>query len=252
MRYVRALEAAGRYQLTIWPYHAMLGGIGHALVSAVEEAIFFHGIARRSQPAFQVKGDNPLTEHYSVLGPEVGDRRQRGARRPAAVDFDAVVIAGQAKSHCVAWTIDDLLDDVAAPSASTCSRTALRRSSSPASSTSPSRRTRRRPASQRRGVTSSARPTRSPLAQLAVTQAANSGARHQRGAIWTTVTKGHLAVFGFLIAPYGAGAPRRRELAWDPPHRLGSRQARRSAGTTSDHATLAEAVRQDASSGTAR
>ena len=25
--------------------------------------------------------------------------------------FDAVVVAGQAKSHCLAWTIDDLLDD---------------------------------------------------------------------------------------------------------------------------------------------
>ena len=36
----------GRYRLTVWPYHAMLGGIGHALVSAVEEAVFFHGIAR--------------------------------------------------------------------------------------------------------------------------------------------------------------------------------------------------------------
>ena len=27
------------------------------------------------------------------------------------LQFDAVVIAGQAKSHCVAWTIDDLLRD---------------------------------------------------------------------------------------------------------------------------------------------
>jgi len=26
--------------------------------------------------------------------------------------FDAVIIAGQAKSHCVAWTIDDLLTDI--------------------------------------------------------------------------------------------------------------------------------------------
>jgi nicotinamidase-related amidase len=25
--------------------------------------------------------------------------------------FDAVVVAGQAKSHCLAWTIDDLLED---------------------------------------------------------------------------------------------------------------------------------------------
>jgi nicotinamidase-related amidase len=119
--YTRRLAEGRKYDLTIWPYHAMLGGIGHALVSAVEEAVFFHGIARRSQPDFQVKGDNPLTEHYSMLGPEVtegpdGDRI--GRRNTELIDklltFDAVVVAGQAKSHCVAWTIDDLLSDGAA------------------------------------------------------------------------------------------------------------------------------------------
>jgi nicotinamidase-related amidase len=116
--YTRRLAEGGKYDLTIWPYHAMLGGIGYALVSAVEEAVFFHGIARYSRPEFQVKGDNPLTEHYSMLGPEVtegpdGDRI--GAKNTELVDkllgFDAVVVAGQAKSHCVAWTIDDLLGD---------------------------------------------------------------------------------------------------------------------------------------------
>ena len=114
--YVRSLEAGGRYRLTVWPYHAMLGGVGHALVSAVEEAVFFHGIARKSQPAFEIKGDNPLTEHYSVLGPEVtrgiwgeeiGKRNVRLLEE--LLGYDAIVIAGQAKSHCVAWTIDDLL-----------------------------------------------------------------------------------------------------------------------------------------------
>jgi nicotinamidase-related amidase len=116
--YARALAEGGKYDLTVWPYHAMLGGIGHALVSAVEEAVFFHGIARHSRPGFQVKGDNPLTEHYSMLGPEVtegpdGDRL--GDRNAALVEtlrtFDAVVVAGQAKSHCMAWTIEDLLQD---------------------------------------------------------------------------------------------------------------------------------------------
>jgi len=33
----------------------MLGGIGHALVSAVEEAVF-HAIARNSQTQFEIKG----------------------------------------------------------------------------------------------------------------------------------------------------------------------------------------------------
>ena len=116
--YTRQLAEGGKYDLTIWPYHALLGGIGHALVSAVEEAVFFHGVARYSQPEFQVKGDKPLTEHYSMLGPEVtegpdGDRL--GGMNTELIDrlltFDAVVVAGEAKSHCLAWTIDDLLAD---------------------------------------------------------------------------------------------------------------------------------------------
>jgi nicotinamidase-related amidase len=115
--YTRRLADGRKYDLTIWPYHAMLGGIGHALVSAVEEAVFFHGIARYSSADFQVKGENPLTEHYSMLGPEVtegpdGDRL--GATNTELIakllTFDAVIVAGQAKSHCLAWTIDNLLD----------------------------------------------------------------------------------------------------------------------------------------------
>jgi nicotinamidase-related amidase len=116
--YTRQLAEGGKYDLTIWPYHAMLGGIGHALVSAVEEAVFFHGIARYSSPDFQVKGDNALTEHYSMLGPEVtrgpdGDLLEgRNTELIAKLrTFDVVVVAGQAKSHCLAWTIDNLLED---------------------------------------------------------------------------------------------------------------------------------------------
>ncbi|MCG8608653.1 isochorismatase [bacterium] len=117
--YTRKLGAGGKYDLTIWPYHAMLGGIGHALVSAVEEAIFFHSIARLSQPDVQVKGNNPLTENYSVLSPEIlndasgkkiANRNQDFLKK--LLDYDAVVIAGQAKSHCVAWTISDLLNEL--------------------------------------------------------------------------------------------------------------------------------------------
>jgi nicotinamidase-related amidase len=117
--YARKLKESGKYNLTVWPYHAILGGIGHALVPAVEEAVFFHSLARATQASFQVKGDNPFTEHYSVLGPEVtkGPQKEPIGRKDQTifqtlVDYDAVIIAGQAKSHCVAWTIADLLKDV--------------------------------------------------------------------------------------------------------------------------------------------
>lgn len=117
--YTKQLAASGKYALTVWPYHAMLGGIGHALVSLVEEAVFFHSMARLSQPDFRVKGHNPLTEHYSVLGPEVTEGPDGApiadkdhALIQKLLSFDAVVIAGQAKSHCVAWTITDLLQGI--------------------------------------------------------------------------------------------------------------------------------------------
>jgi nicotinamidase-related amidase len=118
--YVQALAAGGKYDLTIWPFHSMLAGIGHALVSAVEEALFFHAIARSAQTRFEIKGRHPLTEHYSVLGPEVppdDDAFETASRRNVALveylaGFDALLVAGQAKSHCVAWTVEDLLAEV--------------------------------------------------------------------------------------------------------------------------------------------
>ncbi|MEW6364837.1 MAG: isochorismatase [Acidobacteriota bacterium] len=120
LHYARQLELGRKYSLMTWPYHAMLGGIGHALVPIVEEALFFHAIARRQPTRFEIKGDNPLTEHYSVLGPEVraaADRRELGHKNTGLtrrlLEFDAVLVAGQAKSHCVSWTIRDLLDEIA-------------------------------------------------------------------------------------------------------------------------------------------
>jgi nicotinamidase-related amidase len=119
MHYAQELKERHKYDLTIWPYHVMLGSIGHALVPAIEEAIFFHTIARSSQADFEIKGGNPLTEHYSAIGPEVldGPNNDTIAQRSRKFihklhQFDQVIIAGQAKSHCVAWTIADLLGDI--------------------------------------------------------------------------------------------------------------------------------------------
>ncbi|HSX33596.1 MAG TPA: hypothetical protein VLF91_04640 [Candidatus Saccharimonadales bacterium] len=118
--YCEELKNRGRYDLTIWPFHGMIGGPGHALVSGLEEACFFHAIARGAQTRIEVKGGNPLTENYSVLGPEVlttiGGKtidHKNVKFVEHLLNFDVLVIAGQAKSHCVAWTIADLLDDIA-------------------------------------------------------------------------------------------------------------------------------------------
>jgi len=119
LHYARELERAGKYQLYVWPSHCVLGSDGHALAGVVHEARMFHALCRFAQPRVEPKGDHPLTENYSVLRPEVltqFDGAPLAARNDALLDrllaADALVIAGQAASHCVKSTIDDLLDAI--------------------------------------------------------------------------------------------------------------------------------------------
>jgi nicotinamidase-related amidase len=121
LHYTRELERAGKYQLYLWPPHCLLGSDGHALTGVIHEARLFHAFARTAQSWVEVKGGNPLTENYSVLRPEVLSRFDGAALAQRNTNFvqtllaaDAVVIAGQAASHCVKSTIDDLLGEIAA------------------------------------------------------------------------------------------------------------------------------------------
>lgn len=117
--YCQELERVGKYQLYIWPEHCLLGSSGHTLVGIIEEAALFHSWARGMQGDFQIKGANPLTENYSVLRPEVmarHDGQSLGQKNvkfiQTLLDADYVVIGGQASSHCVKSSIDDLLDEI--------------------------------------------------------------------------------------------------------------------------------------------
>jgi len=121
LHYAKELERAGKYQLYLWPPHCLLGSDGHALVGVIHEARLFHSFVRGTQSNVEVKGGNPLTENYSVLRPEVLSRFDGGPLAQRNTQFletllsaDAVVIAGQAASHCVKSTIDDLLGEIAA------------------------------------------------------------------------------------------------------------------------------------------
>jgi nicotinamidase-related amidase len=119
--YCAELERAGKYRLYLWPPHCLLGSAGHALAGVLHEARLFHSYARGAQSWVEVKGGNTLTENYSVLRPEVLLRHdgQPLAQRNTAflrtlLTADAVIIAGQAASHCVRSSIDDLLAEIVA------------------------------------------------------------------------------------------------------------------------------------------
>lgn len=119
--YCQELERAGKYKLFLWPPHCLLGSEGHALAGVIQEARLFHSYARGAQNAVEVKGDHALTENYSVLSPEVlhrHDGRTLAERNLTLIDSllraDVLVVAGQAASHCVKSTLDDLLSEIVA------------------------------------------------------------------------------------------------------------------------------------------
>ena len=114
LEYVKKLESTGKYVLTIWPFHTLLGGVSHALVPALMEAAIYHAIARRRQTHFETKGTHAMTENYSVMSPEVQELggQSVGCFNAPFFDmllrYDRIYVFGQAKSHCVLSTLKDI------------------------------------------------------------------------------------------------------------------------------------------------
>ena len=119
LSYCERLEEDGRHTLYLWPPHCLLGSEGHALAGIIQEARLFHAFARLASDPVDIKGRHALTEHYSALSPEVlegPDGEPLAAPNTALLrrllSADALIIAGQAASHCVRSTIEDLLRTV--------------------------------------------------------------------------------------------------------------------------------------------
>lgn len=118
LEYVEKLEQEGRYSLCVWPYHTMIGSLDHALMPDIFEAAMFHSIVRTEPTRFEFKGQHPLTENYSVLSPEIKELSGRAVGQfnirffDTLMNHDRLYIMGQASSHCVKNTIEDLISQV--------------------------------------------------------------------------------------------------------------------------------------------
>jgi nicotinamidase-related amidase len=119
--YCESLARTGKYVLYLWPPHVLLGGDGHVLAGVIQEARLFHAYVRGARNGVEIKGMHALTENYSVFSPEVlltHDGASLASRNGALLDAllreDRLIVAGQASSHCVKSSIDDLLDAIRA------------------------------------------------------------------------------------------------------------------------------------------
>lgn len=121
--YVRELEKNGRYALTIWPPHCLIGSAGHSVQSELFDALTQWEASKNRSVNFIRKGENPLTEHYSAIQAEVPNANDPATQRndtliDALRDSETIYVTGEAGSHCVANTVRDLAD--AAPELIPC------------------------------------------------------------------------------------------------------------------------------------
>jgi nicotinamidase-related amidase len=117
LQYVEALEARGRYVLMVWPVHCEIGSWGHGVHPAVRAAYNAWEVRQLKVVRKVAKGSNLWTEHYSALQAEVPDPSDPDTLLNQGLlgvleRADTLIVAGEAGSHCVKSTVEDLADQL--------------------------------------------------------------------------------------------------------------------------------------------
>ena len=116
LRYLEELEKNGSKH-TIWPPHCILGSDGWAIVKQVKEAVDEWCLNNATFYNLCFKGEHPSTEHYSIFKAAVVIPNQRGTNfnhdliRILSV-YDEIIIFGEAATHCVRQSLNDILEVV--------------------------------------------------------------------------------------------------------------------------------------------
>lgn len=109
--YVQHLEQDGKKTLVVWPYHCIQGTSGCALDPQFSNIVYFHSVVRKAAVFNLVKGLDPLSEMYGIIRPEWSKNNFVNTKFLNSVTkYDKIVIAGEAKSHCVLESIKQILE----------------------------------------------------------------------------------------------------------------------------------------------
>jgi nicotinamidase/pyrazinamidase len=113
--YVETLQKNGRYPLCIWPDHCLIGSWGASVYPPVFEALL-DWESDFNMVDYVTKGSNYKTEHYSAVQADVPDTEDPGTMLNHALikvvkTADMLLLAGEALSHCLAYTVGDIADN---------------------------------------------------------------------------------------------------------------------------------------------
>ncbi len=115
LTYLKALERQGEFPHIIWPHHCLMGSWGNAIYKDILDATIRWAEKTGKNYRTEIKGTNPQTEHFGIFQAQVPVENQPETQRNQRLldelnQFERVFLAGQAKSHCVATSLKQIMD----------------------------------------------------------------------------------------------------------------------------------------------
>ncbi len=112
--YLLQLEAQNEFSHFIWPEHCVIGTRGAALDSLLAETLRQWVHATGKNYDVLVKGTNPFTEHFGLFQAQIplsGAPETQPNRKllETLATAGTILIGGEARSHCVATSVKQLM-----------------------------------------------------------------------------------------------------------------------------------------------
>ena len=117
IEYAQTLEQNGQKALIVWPEHCLIGSWGHNIYEPLLEALNDWERRNFATVEYVAKGTNIWTEHYGGFRAEVPFPGDPGTELNVELlerlqQADELVIAGEALSHCVMETVNQVMEFV--------------------------------------------------------------------------------------------------------------------------------------------
>ncbi len=115
LNYLKELENQGEYPHFIWPVHCLLGSQGAAIFQPLMDAITDWTVKGKFYQTV-AKGTFPFTEHFGAFRAQIPDPQRpetqlnQGLIRTLET-YQNIYLAGEAKSHCVANSLKQVLEE---------------------------------------------------------------------------------------------------------------------------------------------
>ncbi|HUS50667.1 MAG TPA: hypothetical protein VMZ91_10910, partial [Candidatus Paceibacterota bacterium] len=114
--YTKELEKNGRFQHCTFPNHCLIGSDGNKIMPVLFQALINWQEKNHNNVNYVSKGSCVITENFSIIqaevpSPDFPETQLNTAFIQTLMDTDRILIAGEAGSHCLKFSTEDIANN---------------------------------------------------------------------------------------------------------------------------------------------